>query len=159
MVVGLKDHQAGKTTLARAILASLNRKEVTACGFKPRAGNSLWYDYDVVSESLKEGRLYGSDAKLLRGASGSMVSEEGHNPVHRLWSVPSRRPEANAGLPRFVVDRVAEDGGARITAILNAGEPLPSGSRGLLDKFLGSSDKVREVWTPAELTALTSLYD
>ena len=158
LVVGLKEHQSGKTTLARAILTFLNRQGVTACGFKPRAGNSLWYDYDVVSESLREGRLYGSDAKLLRSASGGVLPEERHNPVHRLWSVPSHHQGTSSGLPSFLVDRVAEEGVPRVVAVRNAAEPLPSGTEALLTRFLDSCE-VLEARTPAELAALAPMYD
>ncbi|VUT26651.1 MAG: dithiobiotin synthetase [Candidatus Methanolliviera sp. GoM_asphalt] len=107
LIVGLKDTDAGKTTLARAMLSYLREEGFDACGFKPMAGNNVWYDYDVISEALSEGRLYGKDAKFLRKASGGDVSEELINPVHRLWSEP---PLINLNLPSsfpsIILDRV-----------------------------------------------------
>jgi predicted P-loop ATPase/GTPase len=96
LIVGLKDTDAGKTTLARAMLSYLREEGFDACGFKPMAGNNIWYDYDVISEALSEGRLYGKDAKILRKASSGDVLEELINPIHRLWSEP---PLINLNLP------------------------------------------------------------
>jgi len=110
LIVGLKEKDAGKTRLALALLAYLREKGFNACGFKPRAGNSVWYDYDVVHEALSQGRLYGKDAKLLKTASAycSMADatmEEFINPIHRLWAEP---PLVNAitQIHYFILDRI-----------------------------------------------------
>jgi predicted P-loop ATPase/GTPase len=107
LIVGLKDTDAGKTTLTRAIISYLREEGFDACGFKPLAGNNIWYDHDVVYDALSEGRLYGKDAKILRAASGGDISEELINPIHRLWSEP---PIVNPGLlsssPSIILDRV-----------------------------------------------------
>jgi predicted P-loop ATPase/GTPase len=114
LIVGLKEKDAGKTSLALALLAYLREKGFNASGFKPRAGNSVWYDYDVVHEALSQGRLYGKDAKLLKTASayGSEVGvananliEEFINPFHRLWAEPARIDPISQ-IPYFILDRV-----------------------------------------------------
>jgi len=105
LIVGLKEWGAGKTTLARALLLRLREKGINACGFKPRAGNNAWYDYDVVYESLSQGRLYGKDAQLLKEASGKNLTEETISPVHRLWTETPRFMSLSQ-LPHFIVDRV-----------------------------------------------------
>jgi predicted P-loop ATPase/GTPase len=110
LIVGLKEQDAGKTSFALALLAYLREEGFNACGFKPRAGNSVWYDYDVVHEALSQGRLYGKDAKLLSSASAySSVStagiEEFINPIHRLWAEPSR-VHLMSQIPYFILDRV-----------------------------------------------------
>lgn len=112
MIVGLKEKDAGKTSLALALLAYLREKGFNACGFKPRAGNSVWYDYDVVHEALSQGRLYGKDAKLLKTASTSRsvvgaanLIEEFINPVHRLWTEPPLIDPITQ-IPYFILDRV-----------------------------------------------------
>jgi len=110
LIVGLKEKDAGKTSFALALLAYLREEGINASGFKPRAGNSVWYDYDVVHEALTQGRLYGKDAKRLSSASAySSVSttqiEEFINPIHRLWAEPSHiNPILQ--IPYFILDRV-----------------------------------------------------
>ncbi|HID19587.1 MAG TPA: hypothetical protein EYP28_01400 [Methanophagales archaeon] len=111
LIVGLKEKDAGKTSLALALLAYLREEGFNACALKPRAGNSVWYDYDVVHEALSQGRLYGKDAKLLSSASAySSVSttkiEEFINPIHRLWAEPSRVNPISQ-IPYFILDRVS----------------------------------------------------
>jgi predicted P-loop ATPase/GTPase len=105
LVVGLKGVDSGKTTFSRALLSHLSGKGLNVCGFKPMAGNNIWYDYDVVSRSLSEGRLYGRDAGLLKEESTGDVPEELINPVHRLWSEPSKI-DATTGVPTFIIDRI-----------------------------------------------------
>jgi len=110
LVAGLKEQDAGKTTLALALLAYLREQGFNACGFKPRAGNSVWYDYDVVHKALSQGRLYGKDAARLKAASESgsasgSVMEEFINPIHRLWAEPSR-VDPISQIPYFIVDRI-----------------------------------------------------
>ena len=110
LIVGLKEKDAGKTSLALALLAYLKGKGFNACGFKPRAGNSVWYDYDVVHEALSQGRLYGKDAKLLKAASAfgpdaGAIMEEFINPIHRLWAEP-QLIDPITQIPDFILDRV-----------------------------------------------------
>ncbi|KAF5431541.1 putative P-loop ATPase/GTPase [Candidatus Methanophagaceae archaeon] len=95
LIVGLKGQDAGKTTFALALLAYLREKGHNACAFKPRAGNNVWYDFDVVHDALSQGRLYGKDATRLKAASAfsaadDPLSEECINPIHRLWMEPPR---------------------------------------------------------------------
>ena len=105
LVVGLKGVDSGKTTFSRALLSHLRGEGLDVCGFKPMAGNNIWYDYDVVSRALSEGRLYGRDAGLLKEESTGDVPEELINPVHRLWSEPSQIDPAT-GVPTFIMDRI-----------------------------------------------------
>lgn len=111
LIAGLKEKDAGKTSLALALLAYLREKGFNACGFKPKAGNSVWYDYDIVHEALSQGKLYGKDAKLLKAASafGSMadtaMEEEFINPIHRLWAEPPLVAIITQ-IPYFILDRV-----------------------------------------------------
>lgn len=110
LVAGLKEQDAGKTTLALALLTYLREQGFNACGFKPRAGNSVWYDYDVVHNALSQGRLYGKDAARLKAASESgsalgSIKEEFINPIHRLWAEPSRVNPISQ-IPYFIVDRI-----------------------------------------------------
>lgn len=104
LVVGLRDN-AGKTSIACATISLLREKGFKACGFKPRAGNSVWYDYDIVSKALNQGRLYGKDASLLKTYSKTVLPEEVINPVHRLWAEAPAFIEYSK-LPTFIVDRI-----------------------------------------------------
>ncbi len=105
LVVGLKGVDSGKTTFSRALLSHLRDEGLDVCGFKPMAGNNIWYDYDVVSRALSEGRLFGRDAGLLKEESSGDVPEELINPVHRLWAEPSII-DAASGVPAFILDRI-----------------------------------------------------
>lgn len=105
LVVGFREKDSGKTMLTQALIRCLKEEGVNVCGFKPRAGNSLWYDYDVVYKALLEGRLYGKDAKVLREASKANLPEEIINPVHRLWVEDSFHTFMDR-LPNFLVDRI-----------------------------------------------------
>jgi hypothetical protein len=99
LIVGLKELDAGKTTVAHALLLCLGERGIKACGFKPMAANTLWHNYDVVHEALSDGRLYGKDSKLLRNASYTDFPEELINPIHRLWATPPHY--LNRTLPHF----------------------------------------------------------
>ncbi|MFQ6085985.1 MAG: hypothetical protein ACE5OY_06965 [Candidatus Bathyarchaeia archaeon] len=100
LIVGLQKSEAGKTTVARALLYTLRERGLDACGFKPKASNTIWYDYEVVHEALSQGRLYGSDSKLLKKASGTDLPEEVISPIHRLWAVtPVHLMKRMGGLP------------------------------------------------------------
>ncbi len=104
LVAGLCE-DAGKTTLACAVLSLLQEQGIAACGFKPKAGTSFWYDYALTRETLEQGRLYGNDAAMLHRFSSGSLPEEVINPVHRLWA--ERADDATlGGLPSFIADRV-----------------------------------------------------
>jgi predicted P-loop ATPase/GTPase len=105
LVAGSKRVDAGKTTVAAGLVAATD-----AVGFKPRAGNDLWYDHDDCRRALADGRLYGKDASRLADASPGSLEPEAINPVHRLWR-PS--PGPGAGLlgdadREFLLDRVGD---------------------------------------------------
>jgi len=105
MVVGFRNLDSGKTTLTRALLHYFDEEGLKVCGFKPKAANNLWRDYDIIYESLSKGKIYGKDAKLLKSDSKTDLPEEVINPIHRLWI---EDPDSNRfnELPRFIVDRV-----------------------------------------------------
>lgn len=113
-IVGLRERSAGKTTLARALISYLRENGISVCGFKPRAANNVWYDFDVVWEGLSNGRLYGIDAKLLREESRTDFPEEVINPVHRLWDEPY------AGTLSFIVERISFGDERRNVILLNS---------------------------------------
>ena len=105
LVAGADQVDAGKTTFTVGLLARTGAR-----GFKPRAGNSYWFDHDDYQRATSEGRLYGKDARRLAAASHGDESPEDLNPIHRLW-----HPSAGGGTgllgmdhEQFLVDRVGD---------------------------------------------------
>lgn len=117
LVAGARNVDAGKTTFATGLVHSID-----GVGFKPRAGNDYWYDYDTVSAHLMERRLVGKDAVRLAEASSGTPDAESINPLHRLWRpIPSGSgPIFGREGSEFLVDRVGQ------TYILNEQADLPS---------------------------------
>ncbi|WP_458206464.1 ATPase [Haladaptatus sp. NG-SE-30] len=105
LVAGSDRVDAGKTTFTVGLLSHLS-----AVGFKPRAGNDLWFDHDDAINAISEGRLYGKDATRLADASAGEYAPEDVNPVHRLWWPAPRKGQGLLGQKHreFLVDRVGE---------------------------------------------------
>lgn len=160
LIVGLKELEAGKTTIARALLLYLRKKGVTACGFKPKAGNTLWYDYDVVYEALSQGRLYGKDSKLLRQASETDLPEELITPIHRLWATPPHYLRQNlATLPHFIVDRVTLlNQKPKEIVVVNDALPFKHGRESLVAKLHKPENEVVHIRTVKELNEIVNRY-
>jgi predicted P-loop ATPase/GTPase len=165
LVVGLKGVDSGKTTFSRALLSHLRDEGLDVCGFKPMAGNNIWYDYDVVSRALSKGRLFGRDAGLLKAESSGDVPEELINPVHRLWSEPSKIDPAT-GVPTFIIDRITlwpegedgdgdEDGGERSVLVENANVHL-NGEKELLKNLY---PKAADVYNVEDAEGLNGLIE
>ncbi len=165
LIVGLKGQDAGKTTLALALLAYLREKGFNACAFKPRAGNNVWYDFDVVHDALSQGRLYGKDATRLKAASAfsaadDLLSEECINPIHRLWMEPPRISSMSQ-IPGFIIDRVTHwyKDGARNMVVEN--ETLPAMYRcsdTLLAQLRANASEIYHVRDLNTLNKLTEKY-
>ncbi|MFB6153119.1 MAG: ATPase [Halodesulfurarchaeum sp.] len=123
LVAGSREVDAGKTTFAMGLVSRLD-----ALGVKPRAGNDYWYDHDLVSKRLANGRLVGKDAGRLAAATSRDVRAEEINPVHRLW-----RPIPDGSGPiigregsEFLIDRVDDN------FVLNGRTDLPDDVRDAL---------------------------
>lgn len=160
LVVGLKEWEAGKTTVAQALLLGLQDRGVNAAGFKPKAGNTLWYDYNVVYESLKQGRLYGKDSKRLKEASYTDLPEELITPIHRLWATPPHHLKQNlATLPYFIVDRVTlwQEKNLEM-AVVNDTLPFSYGRESLVDNLYKADTEVRHVSNVKELNEVIKGY-
>ncbi len=165
LIVGLKEKDAGKTSLALALLAYLKEKGFNACGFKPRAGNSVWYDYDVVQGALSHGRLYGKDAKLLKSASASRsvagaanLVEEFINPIHRLWAEPPLIDPISQ-IPFFILDRVTLwlKEGARNLVVENNALPVECRCNDAL--FENLRTKASSIYHVRDLNTLNTLTE
>ncbi|GAA0252204.1 ATPase [Haladaptatus pallidirubidus] len=103
LVAGSDRVDAGKTTFTVGLLSHLD-----AVGFKPRAGNDLWFDHDDAMTAISEGRLYGKDSVRLADASAGDHAPEDVNPVHRLWWPAPGKGKGLLGQTHreFLVDRV-----------------------------------------------------
>lgn len=159
LVVGLKELSAGKTSVAQALITEMRESGIDACGFKPRAGNTIWYDYDIINEAVNQGRLYGVDSKLLRRASETDLPEEIINPIHRLWAVtPGRAGMGLYSIPPFIVDRITLCK-KRFTHIIIANDSLPReySNKDLINK-LGAANKMLHVYSTAELNKIIDEY-
>jgi hypothetical protein len=79
---------AGKTTIAEALIKILNRSNIPALGFKPFGGLDLHQDFDFIADQypLLEAKLYGKDALRLAQASSLTSAElvEVVGPSYRL---------------------------------------------------------------------------
>lgn len=119
LVAGADRVDAGKTTFTRGLIARLD-----AIGFKPRAGNDVWFHHDDYRRAVDDGRLYGGDARKLAAASRREVTPEEINPVHRLWQ-PAPGGAGFLGPPEkeFVLDRVGDD------FVVNAAATVPEAAR------------------------------
>ncbi|MHC1636204.1 MAG: hypothetical protein ACXQTS_06280 [Candidatus Methanospirareceae archaeon] len=160
LIVGFKERDAGKTSLALAFLGYLKGEGFIACGFKPCAGNNVWYDYDIVEEALSQGRLYGKDAKLLTGASiGENLQEELINPFHRLWDERPRN-EPISQIPYFIVDRITlwEEEKKDIVIENNASPFIHGPKRRLLKKLYTNASRIYKVNNIEELNMVIEKY-
>lgn len=153
LIVGLKGVDAGKTTVALALLSCLQEMGMMACGFKPKAGNTLWYDYDVVYEALRQGRLYGKNSKLLQEVSSIDLPEELISPIHRLWTTPPHYLKHDlTTLSYFIFDRITFWGEKpKEMVVVNDTLPFRHGSERLLAKLYKQETKVVHVRTLREL--------
>lgn len=153
LVVGVERVDAGKTTFGVGLVNYLD-----ATGFKPRAGNDYWFDYDDYRAAVDDGRLYGKDAKRLVKASGVDDRPESINPVHRLWR-PAPEGDTFLGPANrtFVLDRAGD------RFVVNAAAGLPESARANLpiDDALTveSLDELNRVTREVYLPLLDELAD
>jgi predicted P-loop ATPase/GTPase len=152
LVAGGARVDAGKTTFSTGLV-----ERTGAVGFKPRAGNDFWFDHDDYLAATAEGRLYGKDARKLAAASGTDVTPEDINAVHRLW-----RPDPGGGTGllgkeerEFLVDRVGE------SFVVNGTVELPESVREALPLAeaprVSSVDEFNDVMADRHLSEQRSL--
>jgi predicted P-loop ATPase/GTPase len=61
LVVGLQTHDAGKTTLSKALIHGCKEFDVNLVPFKPHSGISYWNQFNAFQDSLVRGSLLSSD--------------------------------------------------------------------------------------------------
>jgi predicted P-loop ATPase/GTPase len=86
LVVGLQTHDAGKTTLCKALIHGFKKAGVNLVSFKPHSGISYWSQFQTFHDSLVRGTLLSSDIIELEEAARSSLPLELLNPVNRLSS-------------------------------------------------------------------------
>jgi predicted P-loop ATPase/GTPase len=84
LVVGLQIHDAGKTTLCKALIHGFKKSSVNLVPFKPHSGISYWNQFNTFQDSLVRGTLLSSDIIELEEAAHSSLPLEILNPVNRL---------------------------------------------------------------------------
>ncbi|KXA89049.1 hypothetical protein AKJ61_03685 [candidate division MSBL1 archaeon SCGC-AAA259B11] len=121
LVNGLAE-SAGKTASVLGLYSHL-RKFGEVSLLKPLAGNNYWHDYPILVEGIREGRIYGKDAKLLSKASG--VKEEIVNPLHKLWTPSKLAGTGGTAENTVMLDRIYD--GEKIHALLNSQIKISTG--------------------------------
>jgi len=161
LVVGFREVDSGKTTVALALIRYLRENGIDACGFKPKAGNSIWYDFDIVYEALMQGRLYGKDAALLKRESQTELPEEVISPVHRLWCVlPADYEAITLEVPHFIADRVTIcKNNYEHYVIVNKALPFKHDAENLINKLCQKATAVIYVTGPNDLNEVSGFYD
>ncbi|GAB7008692.1 ATPase [Halorubrum trueperi] len=167
LVAGSTRVDAGKTTFAAGLVASLAARAGDAIGVKPRAGNDFWFDHDDCRIATDSGRLYGKDARKLAAASTrplaadhEAITPESLNPVHRLWRpTPGRTgmlgdPDrtflcdrvTTANDTRFVVNGAAEEAGLLPDSLTDR---LPLTEAARVDDVAALNDVMADEYLPA----------
>ena len=113
LVVGLQPHDAGKTTLCKALIYGFKEAGVALVPFKPHSGIGYWSQFDVFQRNLVNGSLLSSDIMDLEAAAQSRIPLEVLNPVNRLsCPVPDTGMlEEELAFHEFIVERFTHHDG------------------------------------------------
>lgn len=113
LVVGLQPHDAGKTTLCKALIHGFKEAGVTLTPFKPHSGIGYWSQFDVFQRNLANGTLLSSDIMILEAAAQTRIPLEVLNPVNRLsWPVPNTgMAEEKLAFQEFMAERFTHHDG------------------------------------------------
>ena len=105
--MGLQPHDAGKTTLCKALIHGFKKAGVTLVPFKPHSGISYWSQFDAFQRSLAKSTLLSSDIMELEAAAESQIPLEVLNPVNRLSGPVLDRgiPEEKLVFQEFIAER------------------------------------------------------
>jgi len=107
LVVGLQVHDAGKTTLCKALIHSFEKVGRKLVPFTPHSGISYWTQFDTFQQSQAKGSLLSNDIIELGAAASSQVPLEVLNPVNRLSgpSLERQIPEEKLVFQEFMAER------------------------------------------------------
>jgi hypothetical protein len=119
LVVGLQVHDAGKTTLCKALIHGFRKHDVGLVPFKPHSGIGYWSQFDAFQASLTKGVLLSSDIMELEEAAQSRLPLELLNPVKGLSSPTLHREAAEERLAsrEFVAERFTHHDGSNCRSI------------------------------------------
>jgi predicted P-loop ATPase/GTPase len=148
LVVGLQTHDAGKTTLCRALIHGFKKSDVNLLPFKPHSGIGYWNQFNAFQDSLVRGSLLSSDIMELEKAANSGLPLELLNPVNRLSSPTLQREstEEKLAFREFVAERFThhDAGNCRNIYYLN-GTINTNRMRGMKDFFLAIKSNAEKV--------------
>jgi predicted P-loop ATPase/GTPase len=113
LVVGLQTHDAGKTTLCKALIHGSKAFDVNLVPFKPHSGIGYWSQFNAFQDSLLRGVLLSSDIMELEDAAHYGLPLELLNPVNRLSSPTLQREatEEKLDLREFIAERLTHHDG------------------------------------------------
>jgi predicted P-loop ATPase/GTPase len=148
LVIGLQVHDAGKTTLCRALIHGLSKSGVGLVPFKPHSGIGYWSQFDAFKASLAGGTLLSSDIMELEEAAHSRLPLELLNPVNRLSSPTLHREatEQRLAFREFVAERFAHHDGRNCRSIYYLNRTInTSRMRGMKGFFLAIKSNAEKV--------------
>ncbi len=151
---GLKEFKSGKTTLTLSLIKYLKEEGESVCGFKPKAGNNIWYHWNAVMTSLKKGTIYGIDVQKYYDACDRTIPITTLNPIHRLW-VPESRDIVWEELPSFLLDRITLK--EKQFIIINTHCKFPV-NKDYFNEILRNSEQIK-ISDREDLNQITNLYE
>jgi predicted P-loop ATPase/GTPase len=151
---GLKELRSGKTTLALGLIKYFKRRGESVCGFKPKAGNNIWYHWSTVKRALEKGTIHGRDVQKHYDASNGIIPITTLNPIHRLW-VPESQNVTWKGIPNFLLDRITLND--KQTLIINSHCKFPV-EKHYFEKLLANSKQIK-VTNREDLSKISELYE
>ncbi len=101
LVVGLLEHDSGKTSVTSSLVAEARSRGIDAVGVKPVGGHSAWNQYETLERSIELGLLVGEDAYKLWRVSGAEEPIEVLSPLDMLTAPPD--PESVGGPSGFLM--------------------------------------------------------
>ncbi|TXT58118.1 MAG: putative p-loop ATPase/GTPase-like protein [Promethearchaeota archaeon] len=154
LCTGLTEKYSGKTTLSLSLINYLKERGDSVYGFKPKAGNNLWYHWEMVCKSLAEGTLYGKDVYKYYEVCEENIPISILNPIHRLW-IPESQEAVWERLPNFLLDRVTVKKKQYI--LINTKCKIPIEEK-YFHKLFQNSEFIK-ILTRKDLTKITPLYE
>jgi predicted P-loop ATPase/GTPase len=161
LVVGLQPHNAGKTTLCKALTYGFKESGVNLVPFKPHSGISYWSQFDTFQESLVRGTLLSGDIIELEQAARSGLPLEILNPVNRLSSPILDRgiPEERLVFQEFVAERFTHyDGNSPTNIYYLNGTMNFSRMRAMRDFYLAIKKNAEKIMFIRSFQQLVKAY-
>jgi predicted P-loop ATPase/GTPase len=162
LIVGLQTHDAGKTTLCKALIHGFKKTGVNLFPFKPHSGISYWNQFNTFQHSLLRRSLLSSDIIELEAAASSGLPLELLNPVNRLSSPILERgmSEEKLVFREFVAQRFTHHDGANCRSIyyLN-GTINMSRMREMSDFYVGIKKSAEKVIFVRNFQQLVKAYE